>query len=76
MKIRKRAEQKNFRVSTYYYRQCDLVRLTDIEGIEYLNGTIVVYAEYVKDIKVVLDNYGFYTNVVDMITGQRVYIEL
>ena len=76
MKIRKRAEQKNFRVNAYYYRQYDLVRLTDIEGIEYLNGNIVVYAEYVKDLKVVLDNYGFYTNVVDMITGERVYIEL
>lgn len=76
MKIRKRAEQKNFRVNSYYYRQYDLVRLTDIEGIEYLNGSIVVYSEYVKEVKVVLDNYGFYTNVVDMVTGERVYIEL
>lgn len=76
MKIRKRAEQKNFRVNAYYYTEYDLVRLTDIEGIEYLNGTMVAYAEYVKDVKVVLDEYGFYTNVVDMISGECVYIEL
>ena len=76
MKIRKRAIQKNFPVNSWYYSDYDYSAMTRIDGVEYLGDRIVVYSHYVDEIKVVVDEMGFYTNVVVMKTGEKIFVEL
>lgn len=76
MKIRKRAEQKNFRVNKYYYNDVDYMCLLKIDGVGTIGGSIVVFSEGATDVKVVLDEYGYYTTVAVMKTGEQIYIEL
>ena len=76
MKIRKSATQKNFKVSTWYYSYFAYCSLAYIDGVEYLDDKLVVFADYVDQIKVVLDEFGFYINVVVMKTGEKIFVEL
>ena len=76
MKIRKKAIQKNFVVNRYYYRDQDYCRLSGYEGVDYLDGTLVVFSSYATDVKVILDEYGYYTTVAVLVTGEQIYIEL
>lgn len=76
MKIRKKATQKNFVVNTWYYTDFEINTLKYIDGVEYLDGRLVVFAEYADEIKVVLDEGGFYTTVVVMKTGEAIFVEM
>ena len=66
MKIRNSATQKNFSVSRWYYSDYTYCCLVYIDGVEYLDGKLVVFAYYVDNINVALDEFGFYTTAVVM----------
>lgn len=80
MKILKKAEQKNFTVNTDYYHNTDLNDLFKENAIDTLDicgdFKYVVYAANAKDIKVFLDEYGYYTNVFITKQDKMIYISL
>lgn len=77
MKIAKRATQKNFEVNEYFYTEAQLSTLYVNEEITKIEGVpgYRVYAEYCKEIKVVLVD-GFYTTVVVTNTGEEIYVSI
>lgn len=83
MKPVKRAEQKNVAVARDYYtaeQYADLEKIYGIADISLLTNekekNLRVFLHRVKDLKVVLDEYGNYANVAVMVTGERIFIEL
>ena len=76
MKIRKRAEQKNFIVNMYYYTESNLTELLNRGIIEDFGRSYHLFAEYCDELKVILDEFGFYTTVAVLKTGEQVYVTI
>lgn len=83
MKPVKRAKQKNVAVDRSYYTDDQYAHLEDIIGVFDIGflcdedeKNLRVVLSLVKDLKVVLDEYGYYTTVAVMETGEQIYIEL
>ena len=85
MKPVKKAQQKNVQIETEYYIREELEELEKIEGVfrisedtdeEPQDDDLRVSLDSVKDIKVVLDEYGSYGNVVVMNTGETIHVIL
>lgn len=84
MKPLKRASQKNVQVNKDCYT-ADIADLLEIEGIFDLSNVSGVSADegdyrvslaHVKDLKVVLDEYGYYNTVAVMESGETVFVTL
>lgn len=79
MKTLKKAEQKNVVLKKDYYNEKQLNDIRQKEyafTLKYDNDCIRISLHYAKEIKVILDNYGYYTNVVIMNDGSQYYITL
>ena len=76
MKPLKRTVQKYLRVNTYYYREEDLKLLLREGKIDDLHGNYVVFTSSVKDIRVVLDDFGFYETVAILNSGSAIHVSL
>lgn len=84
MKPLKKAAQKNIQVSKDCYT-ADIADLLDIQGIFDLSSLSGVSADegdyrvslaHVKDLKVMLDDYGYYTTVAVMESGETIFVSL
>ena len=84
MKPLKRASQKNVQVNKDCYT-ADIADLLEIEGVFDLSSVSGVSADegdyrvslaHVKDLKVVLDEYGYYNTVAVMSSGETVFVTL
>lgn len=77
MKIAKRATQKNFEVNEYFYTEKQLSALYINEEITKIEGVpgYRVYADWCKEVKVVLTD-GFYTTVVVTNEGTEIYVSI
>lgn len=84
MKPLKKAAQKNVQVNKECYT-ADIADLLEIPGIFELSsvsgvsadeGDYLVSLAHVKDLKVVLDDYGYYTTVAVMESGETVFVTL
>ena len=84
MKPLKKAAQKNVQVNKDCYT-ADIADLIDIQGIFDLSSVSGVSADegdyrvslaHVKDLKVVLDEYGYYNTVAVMNSGETVFVNL
>lgn len=92
MKPQKRAEQKNVEVNYYYYNTTEIERLREKKYAFCLNDILSelgfeksneeednylrINLDYVKDLKVILDDSKHYTNVAVMEDGEVIYIKL
>lgn len=79
MRIRKTAEQKNFRVDEQFYTSRELKRLSESGDIYsmYMGQYYVVFADNASEIKVVYDeSCGMYTTVVVLKTGKQIYVAI
>ena len=81
MKPLKKAAQKNVQVNKDCYI-ADLLEITgvfelsNVSGISADEGDYRVSLAHVKDLKVVLDDYGYYTTVAVMESGETVFVSL
>lgn len=84
MKPLKRASQKNVQVNKECYT-ADIADLLEIPGIFDLSSVSGVSADegdyrislaHVKDLKVVLNEYGYYNTVAVMESGETVFVTL
>lgn len=76
MKPLKKAKQKNIIINAYYYTSSQLKTLEQKPGI-FCEGThLRIFTDEIKTIKVVLDDYGYYTNVVVTKDDDIIYVEL
>lgn len=79
MKTIKKAEQRNVILKKDYYNKKQLNDILQKEyafTLKYDNGNIRISLHYAKEIKVILDDYGYYKNVVVMNDGSQYYITL
>lgn len=88
MKIRKTAEQQNFRVDTDWYTESDLNRMVEMgkiwkdDCIAEEDGQYRVFVPYFKDeygvdsVNVELTKFGWYGNVATMTDGTKIHIIL
>lgn len=79
MKTLKKAEQRNVILKKDYYNEKqlnDILQKDYIFKLKYDNDNIRISLHYAKEIKVVLDNYGYYKTVVVMNDGNLYYITL
>lgn len=79
MKTLKKAEQRNVVLKKDYYNEKqlnDILQKDYIFKLKYDNDNIRISLHYAKEIKVVLDNYGYYKTVVVMNDGNLYYITL
>lgn len=82
MKILKKAEQKNFLVNRAYYTDNELENLFNNGYLFFItvddsdNKDYRISQQHIKEIKVILDEYGFYTNVAVLNIGTEIYVEL
>lgn len=76
MKIRKKAEQKNFIVNLYYHTESNLTELLNRGIIEDLGGDYRLFVKYCDEIKVILDRDGFYTTVAVLKTSEQIHVTL
>lgn len=76
----KSAEQRNVTLDTGYYTIKELERIATLNGVFTLRkgrGEVVcVSLAQVKAIRVVLDEFGFYRNEVELKTGEHLYVIL
>lgn len=70
MKPLKRAKQQNVALNTDYYTETEIVEMYNNSEIDYLDESFdpnqkrpVIYTEDIKSLKVVLDEFGYYTTV-------------
>lgn len=84
MKPLKKAAQKNIQINKNCYT-ADIADLLDIQGIFDLSSVSGVSADegdyrvslaHVKDLKVMLDDYGYYTTVAVMESGETIFVSL
>ena len=91
MKILKRAEQKNIILNKEYYNLEEINKMLDDKIICYFvddftpcynrvysinDYTFRIFTEDAKEIKVVLDNYNCYTNIILHNNGNKYYVTL
>lgn len=85
MKILKKAEQQNVKLNTYYYNRKDIDKLkslgivTDLKEMftdVFAKEELVIFTEQLEEIKVVLDEFGSYTNIAITKDDRRIFIEL
>lgn len=83
MKPLKKAKQQNVALNKEYYTEAEIANMLNNLEIEYLSETFdpeqkrpVIYTEDIKDLKIVLDEYGYYTTVAVKENGKRYYINL
>ena len=79
MKTLKKAEQRNVKLNTSYYNEEQLNGIEQKEytfRLKYDSERIRISLYYAKEIKVILDDYGYYANVVVMKDGSQYYINL
>lgn len=79
MKTLKKAEQRNVILKKDYYNEKqlnDILQKDYIFKLKYDNDNIRISLHYAKEIKVILDNYGYYKTVVIMNDGNMYYINL
>ena len=79
MKTLKKAEQRNVILKKDYYNERQLNDILQKEyafTLKYDNSNIRISLHYAKEIKVILDNYGYYKTVVVMNDGSHYYITL
>lgn len=88
MKPCKTAEQHNVSIDTYAYTDEHLCELLDVQGVfstaqfeasyteRDLLDNLVISLRYVKDLRVELDDYGYYRNVAVTNSGEHIYIVL
>lgn len=84
MKPLKKAAQENVQVDKYCYT-AEIAELLEIPGIFDLStvsgnsadeGDYRVSLTHVKDLKVVLNDYGYYTTVAVMESGETIFVTL
>lgn len=81
MKPLKKAAQKNVQVNKEFYT-ADIADLLEIPGVFDLSGVSADEGDYrvalsrVKDLKVVLADYGYYTTVAVMESGETIFVSL
>lgn len=83
MKILKRARQKNFTLNTEYYTKREIEQMYDegkIFNCKKINidddETPRVSTSNISEVKIVLNEYGYYIPVAISKTGETIYIEL
>lgn len=84
MKPLKRAYQKNVQVNKDCYTAdiADLIEipgvfdLSNVSGVSADEGDYRVSLAHVKDLKVVLDEYGYYNTVAVMNSGETIFVTL
>lgn len=81
MKILKRAVQRNFVVNEGYYTDSDLLQLINANVVSRIGGNDLhsyycVFTNKVKEVKVKLDEYGYYVNVAVLKDGTEIFVEL
>lgn len=79
MKTLKKAEQRNVVLKKDYYNEKQLNDILQKEyafTLKYDNGNIRISLHYAKEVKVILDNYGYYKTVVVMKDNNQYYINL
>lgn len=84
MKPLKKAAQKNVQVNKDCYTAdiADLLEITgvfelsSVSGISADEGDYRVSLAHVKDLNVVLDDYGYYTTVAVMESGETIFVSL
>lgn len=81
MKPLKKAKQQNVALNIAYYTKLEIDNMLNNLEIEYLPEHFdleqkipVIYMEDIKDLKVVLDEYGYYTTVAIKENGKQYYI--
>lgn len=89
MKPHKTAEQRNVSIDCYAYTDERLRELLDVQGVfstyqvdcsatteRDILDSLAISLKHVKDLRVELDEYGYYRNVAVMNSGEHIYIEL
>ena len=74
MKILKKAEQKNFKVDTYYYTKYDIEEM-EKRGIIKNIDDYRIFAANCKEVKVICHE-GFYTSVAITNSDEQIFIQL
>lgn len=75
MKIRKRADQKNFTIATDMHHTSEILSLVNEGYVEYLFESYRLFTCYCTEIKVVCYN-GYYYNVATLINGKEIFVDL
>lgn len=92
MKVLKKANQKNVIVNKYYYNELDIKYMLIHSDIFYYDENIDncydyndydfeyqiyrIFTDDIKELKVVCDEEGFYTNVAILKNGKSIFVEL
>ena len=80
MKVLKKADQKNVTLNTNYYTESQIDEMVkNLEICKFDTDKPITYRIFlseVKELKVVLDDYRFYTNVAVGKNGKSYYINL
>ena len=81
MKILKRAIQRNFEVNDGYYTDSELLQLINENIVsriveDNLHSYYCVFTNKVKEVKVKLDEYGYYVNVAVLKDGTEIIVVL
>ena len=85
MKPLKRAKQKNVEIDHDFYTIDEYDNLLNIDGVFDLRALdysfeeenhLRISLEFVKDLKVILNEYGYYSTVAIMKTNEMIYINL
>ena len=91
MKILKKAEQRNIELNKEYYNLEEINKMLDNKIICYFiddfkvcydrinildDYTFRIFTDNIKEIKVALDDYNFYTNVIIHNNGNKYYVTL
>ena len=85
MKKKKKAAQQNLMLDTDYYTREEIKRLKDLGIVcdlkEMYKGTfeeetLVIFTEELKEIKVILDDYGMYKTVAVNFDNEKFFIKL
>lgn len=80
MKPKKKAVQKNVCIDEFKYLPHELINMLMIPGVFKLswgNGSLYrISLDCVKSLDVALDEFGYYTNIATLKSGETIYIEL
>lgn len=85
MKVLKKATQQNLMLDTDYYTRSELEHLKHLGILHDLKEmysntfdeeTLVIFTEGIKEIKVILDDYGMYKTVAVNFDNEKFFIKL